>query len=184
MSAFPELLPGMRSQRCIYFVITSAVSETQGHFSAALPSSAVGAALVSWDRHPLEGRTEVRQSQHPPLDRPSQGTHSASLPALPPSPLLSLDVLSHLLPALLFPFPAHPSMHPFIHPSTLSFRHFGRPVLHTSPAPRSSGQAMRKKQCLDSLKSQYLCLSRSTFCYSFMIVISKIRLDQIRILNY
>ena len=90
MCAFPELLPGMRSQRCIYFVITSAVSETQGHFSAALPSSAVGAALVSWDRHPLEGRTEVRQSQHPPLDRPSQGTHSASLPALPPSPLLSL----------------------------------------------------------------------------------------------
>ena len=105
-----------------------------------------------------------------PFGQASQGTHSASLPALPPSPVLSLDVLFRLLPALLFPFPAHPSMHPFVHPSTLSFRHFGRPVLHTSPAPRSSGQAMKKKQCLDSLKSQYLCLSRSTFCYSLMIV--------------
>ena len=87
MSAFPELLPGMRSQCRIYFVITSAVSETWGRFSAAFPSSAAGAALVSWDRHPQEGRTEVQQSQHPAWDRPSQGTHSASPPALPPSHL-------------------------------------------------------------------------------------------------
>lgn len=171
MSAFPELLPGMRSQCRIYFVITSAVSETWGRFSAAFPSSAAGAALVSWDRHPQEGRTEVQQSQHPAWDRPSQGTHSASPPALPPSPLLSLDVLSHLLPALLLPFPTQPSMHPFIHPSRLSFRLFGRPVLHTSPAPRSRGLAMKKKQTvLGKLKISVslllsLSLSRSTLLF-------------------
>ena len=134
MSAFPELLPGMRSQRCIYFVITSAVSETQGHFSAALPSSAVGAALVSWDRHPLEGRTEVRQSQHPPLDRPLRArTLHPFLPSLLPlSCLLTSFSVCFLLYS--FPFPLiHPCTHSFTHPhfrSDTSGGLFCIPALH------------------------------------------------------
>lgn len=90
------------------------------------------------------------------------------LPSLLPLSFL-LTSFSDLLPALLFPFPIHPSTHLFVHPSTLSFRYFWRPVLHTSPAPRSSGIAMKKKQTvLGKLKiSVSLSLSRSTFCYFF-----------------
>ena len=123
-----------------------------------------------------------------PFGQAPSGLHTASLPALPPSPSFLLTSFSNLLPALLFPFPIHPSTHPFVHPSTLSLRCFWRPVLHTSPAPRGSGIAMKKKQAvLGKLKisvSPSLSLSVHLLLFLSWLSISKIRLDQIGILSY
>ena len=111
---------------------------------------------------------------------PLRAMHFASLLALSPSSLLSLDILF-----LSSPCSALSLSHSSIHPSIPSFRYFWRSILYTSPAPHSSGIAMKNsRQCLESLKSQYLSLSVHLLLFLSRLSISKICLGQIRILSY
>lgn len=106
MSAFPELLPGMRFQCCSYFVITQAISEAQGCFTALPPSYAVGAALVSWGQHPQDRWIAKEQSRLSPLGYAQ--LHAPWVPFIPSFFLLSPPVTSFSLSfscSAFFPLP-------------------------------------------------------------------------------
>lgn len=143
MSAFPELLPGMRFQCCIYFVITQAISETRGCFSAHPQSVQLG-LLFSREQTSRARQSEAKPAL--PRRRCSQpfALWVAGLPF--PSPLSSLEML--LLPSSDSAFSPFPSIYS-CHSTT-----FGG-LFQTSPAPSSNGKRGRLK----SSKCQYLSLN-------------------------